>query len=192
MRGLRSVILLVALFAWATPLHAWMWEVGDEELSEVTGEGFSSFTLENDVARAYFNITASTFTEMDSLKMGYYNDGIGNGWDQDWTNVSLGSASEDLVCKGLFLEAKFSNIADPANRKLDYVKIGSPDMTGPISANFNSFSGRIRDGGTVVVDGRRLNLGTRTIYSNHSEFSISLEKDNGWFFEWGNATITAP
>jgi len=176
---------------YAPAVHAWMWEMEDEELSEVTGEGFSSFTLENDVARAYFNINAATFTEIDSLKMGYYDDGVSYGWDEDWVGVSLGSASESLVCKGLYIEAGFSNIADPDNRTLNYLKVGTPDMTGPISANFISFSGHIEnpiDG--VLVDGRRLSLGTRTIYSTNSEFNITLDKDDGWWFHWDNATIT--
>jgi len=167
-----------------------MWEMEDEELSEVTGEGFSSFTLENEVARAYFNINAATFTEIDSLKMGYYDDGVSYGWDEDWVGVSLGSASESLVCKGLYIEAGFSNIADPDNRTLNYLKVGTPDMTGPISANFISFSGHIENSGVVLVDGRRLNLGQRTIYSTNSEFNMTLDKDDGWWFHWDNATIT--
>jgi len=192
LKGCRLLLLFTVILVISAPvIHAWMWEMADEELSEVTGEGFSSFTLENDVARAYFNITAATFTEIDSLKMGYYDDGSSYGWDQDWVGVSLGSASEDLVCKGLYIEAGFSNIADPDNRALNYLKVGTPDMTGPISANFISFSGHIEnptDG--VLVDGRRLSLGARTIYSTNSEFSVILDKDDGWWFHWDNATIT--
>ncbi len=192
MRGHYKLFLLISLLLVAfTPAHAWMFEMADEELGEVTGEGFSSFTLEGDVARAYFDITVNTYTEIDSLKMGYYDDGISTGWDQDWTEVSLGSASEDLVCRGMYIEAGFANITDPANRRLETLKIGTPDMTGPISANFISFSGHIEnptDG--VLVDGRRLTLGVRTIYSTSSEFSVSLDKDNGWSFYWDNATIT--
>jgi len=69
--------------------------------------------------------------------------------------------------------------------------VGTPSMTGPISANFISFSGRIEnptDG--VLVDGSRLNLGQRTIYCNNSEFSVTLDRTTGWWFHWGNATIT--
>ncbi len=190
MKYWRSIFTLLIVCAWASPLHAMMWEVGDEQLSEVTGEGFSSFTLENEVARAFFNINVTTYTQIDSLKMGYYDDGSTTGWDQDWTDVSLGSATENLEIRGVYMEAKFQNITDPATRKLQYVKIGTPDMKGPISANFNSFSGKITDAGSVVVDGRRLNLGARTIYSNNGEFSLTLDMNKGWWAEWGNATIT--
>jgi hypothetical protein len=192
MRGWMFAAVILVLCLFCSPVHAWMWEVGDEALAEITGEGYSSFTLENNVARAYFNITAATYTEIDSLKMGYYNNGVtGLGWDENWEGVSLGSPTESLVCKGLYIEAGFSNMADPATRQLDFVRVGTPSMTGPISANFISFSGHIEnpiDG--VLVDGRRLNLGMRTIYSTDSEFSVTLDRNSGWWFHWGNATIT--
>lgn len=177
--------------AWAGPVHAWMWEVSDEELSEVTGEGFSSFTLEGDVVRAYFDITAQTYTQIDSLKMGYYSrDGIAApGWDQDWVGVSLGSPNEDLVCRGFFIEAGFSQISDPGARSLSYLKFGTPSMTGPVSADFRSFTGRIQNGATYV-DYDRFPLGQKTIYSSNGEFSVTLDGSSGWRMFWGNATVT--
>jgi hypothetical protein len=186
MNSFKSLIVFILFCIWATPLHAWMWEVGDEELAEVTGEGFSSFTLTGDVAKAYFNINASTYTEIASLKMGYYD----AGWDQDWTSVKLGSESTDLVCKGLYIEAGFTDISSSSARTLNYVKFGTQSMTGPISATFNSFSGHIEnptDG--VLVDGRRINLGSKTITSTNSEFSVTIDKNSGWWFSWNNATI---
>lgn len=187
MRGLLSIVSLIILCTWAVPVHAWMWEVGDEELSEVTGEGFSSFTLQNGVARAFFNINVSTYTQIDSLKMGYYN----NGWDEDWTNVSLGSSSEDLKIKGVYIEASFSNISDPATRQLNYIKVGTPDLSGPITADFNSFSGKITQlDGTVYRDGYRItDIGTKTIWGHNSEFSVKLDRTNGWWVEMNKATI---
>lgn len=198
-RGWITLILAMAMLAlMASPAHAFS-EVSDEELSEVYAEGYSSFTLdlETGVAKALWNIEVRTFTEIESLKMGYYDnkgDGSGFGWDEDWTNVSLGSATEDLVCKGLFIEAKFTDITNSTgNRALEYIKVGTPSMTGPISATFNSFSGHIESGGVVAVDGQRLNLGTRTITSTNSEFSIQLTATGpqaGWRFFWNSATIS--
>ena len=177
-----------------------MVQMNDDELSSVTAAGFSSFTLQDGITRAYFNIEASTFTEIQSLKMGYYNDGITTGWDEDWTNVSLGSSIEDLMCKGLYIEASFTNITDSATRTLNSIKVGTPSMTGPITATFNSFSGRIEDGTGVPfmldglpIDGHRITtLGTRTIYSNNDEFSMQLSNSGpqkGWWFFWKNATV---
>ncbi len=196
MRGWTSLIALFIMLVWAMPVHAFMLAVSDDELAEVTGEGFSSFNIINenstfDLTRIELDIITSTYTQIDSLKMGYYDNGTGLGWDEDWTGVSLGSSTEDLVCNGIYIEAKFANIADAATRRLDYVKIGSPDMTGPVSATFNSFTGRIEnpiDG--VLVDGARLNLGTRTIYSNHGDFSVTLHREDGWRVDFKNATIT--
>lgn len=194
MRGRLSVLTFVLLCAWASPVHAWMWEVSDEELSEVTGEGFSSFTLDpaTGVARAFFNVNAYTYTEIDSLKMGYYD----GGWDQDWTNVSLGSATEDLQVKGLYLEAGFSSLTDPANRQLNYIRIGTPSLTGPITADFTSFSGKITLlDDSVYQNGRRINMGTRTLYANNSDFSVTLDRTGaktgytGWWVEMNRATV---
>jgi len=173
-----------------------MVQMKDDELSDVNAAGFSSFTLTDDVTRAYFNVEAQTFTEIQSLKMGYYN----NGWDEDWTNVSLGSSTEDLICKGLYIEASFSNITNSATRALNSIKVGTPSMTGPITATFTSFSGRIEDGtgvpfmlGGQPIDGHRITtLGTRTIYSNNDEFSMQLSNSGpqkGWWFFWKNATV---
>lgn len=191
--AITLALTIVALLFISMPAYAFT-EMSDSELSEVTGAGFSSFSLENDIVKAYFNIEARTFTEISSVKMGYYDNGSGFGWDQDWTNVSLGSSTEDLVCKGIYIEAKFTNLTDPNTRSLDYIRIGTPSMTGPITADFNSFSGHIEnptDG--VLVDGQRLNLGRNTIYSSNSEFYLQLSKSGaqaGWWAYWNNATIT--
>ena len=190
------VITLTLLLLLSSPVHAFS-ELNDNELSEVYAEGYSSFTLdiETGVAKALWNIEARTFTEIDSLKMGYYDNVSGSGWDQDWENVSLGTPTVDLVCKGLYIEAKFTNLADPATRSLDYIKLGTPSMTGPISATFNSFSGHIENltEGVLIADAHRLNLGQRTITSTNSEFYMQLTAtgpQTGWYVYWSNATIT--
>jgi hypothetical protein len=173
-----------------------MVQMNDDELSSVTAAGFSSFNLTGNVTNAYFNVEAQTFTEIQSLKMGYYN----NGWDEDWTGVSLGSSTEALTCKGLYIEASFSDITSSTARTLNSIKVGTPSMTGPISATFNSFSGRIEDGtgvpvivGGQPIDGHRITtLGTKTVYSNSDEFYMQLNATGskaGWWFYWKNATV---
>jgi hypothetical protein len=177
-----------------------MVQMNDDELSDVTAAGFSSFTLTDNVTKAYFNVEAQTFTEIQSLKMGYYNDGTTTGWDEDWTNVSLGSSTEPLTLKGLYIEANFSNITSSSARTLNSIKVGTPSMTGPITANFNSFSGRIEDGlgvpvivGGQPIDGHRITtLGTKTVYSNNDEFYMQLSnsgQQKGWWFYWKNASV---
>jgi len=172
-----------------------MVQMSDNELSDVTAAGFSSFTWDNSipdisVATAYLNIQTSTFTEIQSLKMGYHN----SGWDEDWTNVSLGSSTQDLVCKGFTIQASFSNLTDPATRTLNSLTVGTPSMTGPISAYFNSFTGHIGNGtDTGGVDYTRTDLSSsgtvvRTIYSNSDKFYIQLSS-TGWLFYWRNGTL---
>ena len=176
--------------------------LSDEEMSDTVAAGFSKFGIDGNVVRAQFNSAAQTFTEIESLKMGYYDDGLGLpnslDWDQNWLGVSLGSSTTPLICDGLFIEARFTNIGDRTTRTLETLRVGTPSMTGPISADFVSFSGRIynpTDG--ELVNGHRLNLGTRTITSTNSEFYMQLStvavdpgQSPGWWFSWDNATIT--
>lgn len=193
-RDIFSILLCMTL--WAIPSYAAMNAMVDDELQEVTGTGFANFTLENGVVSASFNILANVYAQMDSLKMGYYNNGTSLGWDQDWTGVSFGSATTDLVVKGLYIEADFTNISDPATRALQSIKVGTPNMTGPITATFNSFSGSITDPtNATLVNGSRLDLGTTTINSTNSAFSASLNVSGlqkGWWITWTNATIQTP
>ena len=97
--------------------------LSDDYLDSVYAFGyypsFSSFSVTNGITRIELNINMATYTEIDSLKMGYYDGhGKGLGWDQDWTNVDLGTASTPLTCEGVYIEAKFTNIASAANRRL--------------------------------------------------------------------------
>jgi len=203
--SLRLLVVVSIVIVASGHLQAQMTRLNDSELSAVYAgfSGFSSFDITGGLARADFNINVSTFTEMDSLKLGYYSDGTttdygyganGEGWDNDWTDVSFGSSSQDLVCNGLYIEAKFTNISDPQTRSLDYVRIGTPDMTGDISATFTSFSGYIDDGdGTPEHnDVYRLNLGAKTITATNSHFYISLENNatyTGYRVYFDNATV---
>lgn len=206
-RGYNQLLLVVfiavqgmIMAAMARPSFAAMNEMCDEELNQVTGSGFSSFTLtpgpgpSESVARAYFQIVTRTYTEIESLKMGYYNDGSPLAWDQDWTNVSFGTPETDLIVNGVYIEASFTNISDPANRTLNYIRVGTPSMTGTISAEFNSFSGQIKDtGGSDLVNKHRVSLGSATITCTDSAFSASLNTggpEKGWWMYFDNASIT--
>ncbi|MBN2179735.1 MAG: hypothetical protein JW743_09950 [Deltaproteobacteria bacterium] len=163
--------------------------LSDAELSTVYAAGFSSFTITNGIARADLNINISTYTEIDSMKLGYWNNGGGMGWDQDWTNVILGGSAsdptQDLLLTGIYIEAKFTNIDNPATRTLDYVRFGTPDINGKVSATFNSFTGDV--GGTTYT---RQNLGATSITAqNNKEFYIELSRTGGFSFYWEDATI---
>jgi len=146
-RGILLIFLATLFLAVCSPAaFAGMTVMSDSELSEITGYGYSDFTLTYDditgydIARIDLNQSVSTYTDIDSMKLGYYDNGTGLGWDQNWTLVSLGSAAQDLVMKNLFVRAEFQNINDPVNRQLKTVTVGFTDVTGDITANFESLS----------------------------------------------------
>lgn len=198
MRAWISIFTVSLFFLWSSPVHAWMCEVGDEELAQVTGEGFSDFSVTGNIMRATFDISVETNMDIENLQMGYYpRSGYTRDWDQDWGNVNLGGSVlyGDLRCEGLFIEAGFSNLSDPANRSLDYIKVGTPSMTGPIRANFRSFSGQIED--DVYGVRLRLNSGLPyTVVSTGGEFSVTLSRtaganrESGWWVHWESAYRT--
>ena len=165
-------------------------DLSDQEMASIHAQGFSTFTLDGDTARINFNnLTINTWTEISSLKMGYYSKTT-TGWDNDWTNVSLGSSSSNLTAKGLYIEAKFSNINDASSRQLEYIYIGTTSLTGTISGTFNSFSGTL-DNDTTTYS--RTNLGTASITSNGAGFYLALVRSGskmGYTFNWVNATKT--
>lgn len=109
---------------------------GGDVLEEVELLNDGVYTL----TRMQFNVQVETYTEIDSMKMGYWDNGNGIGWDQNWTNVKLGSSISDLKLEGFIFEAKFSNMNDPANRVLEEVKIGYERAYGSLSADFQSLS----------------------------------------------------
>ena len=184
--------MLVAWVAIMSPSisFAGMNELSDGEMATFYAAGFSSFDLNTTtgVARIDLNtVTLKTYTTIDSLKMGYYTRGV-LGWDNSWSGVSLGTAGTDLVFNGLYIEAKFQNYNNPATRELDYLRIGTSDLTGTVNATFNSFSGEV--GGVSYT---RQNLGATSITSTGADksFYMELSSANGFRFHFGT-TATMP
>lgn len=188
-----GITMLLALFLFLLPVpgFAGMQRMTDGELSGVVAQGFSSFTMVDGVAKADFSgVSGYTYTEIDSLKMGYWDkgDGSGKGWDQNWRQVKLGTPSNDLVFNGFFFQAVFdqSSLNDPANRKLVSLSMGSKDVTGQLSADFQSLSAVV--GGTEVA---RSSQGVQTYQFNHTELSLNIELSGprkGLWINMGNAT----
>lgn len=184
-----SIFLTVfILLAWAVIVPpslcvAGMNELSDGEMATYYAAGFSKFDLNagTGIVRIDLNtVTLKTFTEIDSLKMGYY----GGGWDQSWSGVSLGDSSNDLVFNGIFIEAQFTDITNGSgNRQLEYLRIGTPNLQGDISANFASFSGDI--GGAPYT---RQTLAGTIITSPgglaDKSFYMELSRANGFRFHF--------
>lgn len=164
--------------------------MSDSELSAVTAGGFSSFSLTNDgtfdIAKAMFNVQAETFTEIESMKLAHWDNGSGTpGWDQNWTGVDMGTSAENLVLKDFVMETTFTNVNDPQNRELESVTIGFNNVTGTMSADFQSLS---RLTGTQYEN--RQNEGPATYQFNGDKLllTINVKGDNrGIWVDMGDA-----
>lgn len=210
--------MVLLVFFLATPCRAGMETLSDTQLSDVYGEGFSGFTITpvgdgTDNVTALFNIDTSSFTTIDSMKLGYYNDNqlspppapTTTAWDEDWTNIQIGGSltdpTKDFKTQGVYFQANFSNINDQTTRTLNSITFGATSATGDISAEFNSFSGSIANGTNgPITDAHRLaDLGlgapgtTRTITAANSPLSIILSPTKGYQINFGaGSTYSTP
>jgi hypothetical protein len=165
----------------------------DAELAEVTGAGYSEFSLEDGVALARFDIRAKTYTEIESMKLAYYDNGTGDGWDQNWNGVVLGSDSEDLDMRYFYIRCEFENVCIAETRELKSVEIGFEDVNGTMEATFDSFSGDLEISGSSSAYHRSY-LGNRKFQLTNSELSFSINVDGpnkGIWYTITNAEITS-
>lgn len=183
-----AAICIVAVLWPGLALHADLKELSGEQMAAITGSGFSNFIVDGNRVRADFNIAAQTYTEIESFKLGYWDNGSGIGWDQDWTQVSMGTSEEDMSLNGFYIEATFENLADPTNRRLLSVFFGFNQASGDLTADFVSMN-KIGVGGEE--DYQRLNLGLRTFRFNESEISLSFQLEGshrGIWVRFGEGT----
>ena len=179
--------LFIILFADAATAE--MHIMSDKALEKIAAFGIYQFALSDDMAMASLDIEVSTYTEIDSLKLGYYDDGNGMGWDENWTNVQIGSDSNKFVIKNVYIKITYDNIHNSTLRSLRSIKIGSTDMTGSIVADFNSFSGRIAS----TINGHRITPDFCKITFNNTGGFILLEMQGdqqGYSVNIDNATTT--
>ncbi len=165
------------------PASAEMNLLDDHELSQIAATGFSKFTLlhdANDLARVELNLSAITYTQIETMKLGYWDNGAGTGWDQNWQNASLGTQAQDLVLRDFIFEAEFTDISDPINRQLLGVTVGFKDVTGTISTDFSAFSGSIKG----VAHDRSI-LGLTTVTLANEPFLLQLKLGTGVTFQIG-------
>ncbi len=187
------MVLALALLCLPAPGTCEMAAMTDDELSQVTGHGFSDFSLtlasetgEYDIARIDLNLQASTYATMDSLKMGYWTNASDNtGWDQNWLGVSIGSTNADMVLSGFVLQAEFENVNNAAIRELKSVTLGFQSATGTLTANFASLS---ELGANVSRDST---VGEETYTFTDDPFMIHINVDGnnpGIWFDFGTAS----
>lgn len=139
------------------------------------------YQADENTVTIHLGMVVETYATIDSLKMGYYDNGNGYGWDQDWENVSIGSSSSDpLVVTGITIQFSFENMEDSDNRQLVTFSMGSYDVNGEITADMNSFTGTVSSDAEAVT---RVNLGTTTLTFNNDALFLSIDQTAGITFQ---------
>jgi hypothetical protein len=179
-----AFLVAVAFFIISSPVcFAPTKEVmSDLELSNVEGQALidvvesSNVNGSTDVIRVNMGIDLNLQAYVGSMKLGYYNNGTGPGWDEDITNLFLGSVnrSSSLVLSGLYLEVGFDNLGNDATRKLNYIELGTNSATGTVTGTMNSVSALMAGNGgpnTGVVT-RLADGSTQTVTFNNETLSL--------------------
>ncbi|VVS91740.1 hypothetical protein [Desulfoluna spongiiphila] len=135
--------VLAFVFLWfclgAVPAFAKLKPLAPSEMKEATAQqGFTQFVMDNNTARMFLDIHIETYTTVNAFSAGYYEKNGTTGWDQQWSQVSIGnSTSDDMDIDGLVFMADF----DGTTNDLQRVVIGSNRLQGDLTATFNSYSG---------------------------------------------------
>lgn len=147
--------------------------LSDHDLGDVTAGSIVNFSMDTakNYARMDLDVYIETHMEIEKFRAGYHKTESGDGWDQSWDKVRLygNNASDYFKAYGLTLVAEYDGTGD--NRKLARILFGSPQVSGKMTATFNSFSGVVGD--NVVVGNNtfsdngknpyRTDLGEKTI-----------------------------
>lgn len=158
--------------------------MSDLELSNVEGQAlinvvqYSNVNGSTDVIRVNMGIDMNLQAYVGSMKLGNYDkgDGKGLGWDENITNLFLGSVdrSSSLVLSGIYLEVGFNNLSNDATRKLNYIELGTNSATGSVTGTMNTISALMAGNGgsnTGVVT-RLADGSTKTITFNNESLSF--------------------
>ena len=180
----------VLLIICAGTVSAEMSCLTDSQLSEITGTGIIAFNLADNLARIDAGFDMGTYMQIDSMKLGYYDDGVSTGWDQDWTDVTFGTDTDELKIKGIYVETAYADINNSASRDLTSIKVGTTSATGSITGLLNSFSGLVTGtNGETIINGHRLPVAPSAITLDNSEAYIELDASGGYSIHFTNATI---
>jgi len=181
-----AFLVAVAFFIMSSPVcFAPTKEVmSDLELSNVEGQALinvvesSNVNGSTDVIRVNMGIDWTVQAYVGSMKLGNYDNGNGKGlgWDENITNLFLGSVdrSSSLVLSGLYLEVGFDNLSNDATRKLNYIELGTNSATGSVTGTMNTVSALMASNGgsnTGVVT-RLANGSTETVTFNNETLSL--------------------
>jgi hypothetical protein len=176
----------------------------ERELSDICGAGFLNFYVEHrdtvtethalrpddilshDVAVIDIDTRVDVHAQIDSLKLCYYRDGLLDiDWDINIEKLEVGEDDKPLSLNGLKIEVAFDDI-NSTDRKLYFVKIGTPDLTGQfdvsrLGGGFNkvSFDGTVDLLGEtlpLIFNSRRELLGNllNRLVFDHTDFFLAI------------------
>lgn len=128
-------------------------EIGDSELSAITGQAVIAFDVTEAVdttqTRFTFGSTVETQTNFDQVTLGEYdNPSASTAADIDIANMSLGHIENGNIVP-FEAENPYFEIAEK-NGELVGFRVGFDNARGTLSGDFNSFSGNL---GIQIVDG---------------------------------------
>jgi hypothetical protein len=164
---LLNILIILALICLLTDSSFALEALSKEKMKETIGQrALTDFSTTDTTTRLFLNTHIETFTEIESIKLGYFERNGLNGWDQDWTNMSFGTQQTNLTIDGLIIKADFDdlNSSEPVLKRFI---IGSNMLNGTVSGNFNSFTGTynpVLEGGNAsdAQEYTRANLGNKT------------------------------
>lgn len=198
-----AVILL-----FINPAYAELKSLSEKAMRNETAQaGLASFSKNDTSIRMFTDIHLETWTDINSMKIGYYDNGSagGLGWDQNWRNVKIGtSATDQMKMDGFVFKADFDDLVNTDKPNLKRLVIGTNRLIGTVQANIDSISGVVNpvilnrsttDTAPVVYDRTKLSgqAGDETTTFTYASGSVaSGETENKATNEGFFIVITPP
>lgn len=113
--------------------------LAEAEMEEMTAGGFSSFSWVGDTARFEFDVSVSTYMEINEFRADDNTLLWFGHWAQHWEDVRMGQSTQvPLQLNDFVLDVEFLEVGGV--RQLLGLKAGFKDVTGTLSADFKSLS----------------------------------------------------
>ena len=152
LRFAKTAIALFLTGLMSTAAQAKMEELGDSELSEVTGQAFINLTTDSanglNFTRVNFGMNVDTQLNMKKLQLGQYNDSVTRpgealgSSDLLINNFALGTVNADDTINPFKIANPFLELAYSGNKVVG-VRIGFGEAKGVLSGDIQSLTGNI-------------------------------------------------
>jgi hypothetical protein len=181
---LLNILIIFALFCIFTDTSFSLEALSKEKMKTTTGQrALTNITTNDTTTRLFINTHIETFTEIESLKLAYFDRNGTIGWDQNWNNLSFGTQDTNLTIDGLVIKADFVNL-ESSEPVLKRFIIGSNMLNGSISGNFDSFTGtynpKLLDPNST--DSAQVHIRQSLNSGNTTTFNFDSSSENQGFF----------